>query len=76
MTFCEPCEEWTSFCDCYNPILEPIQTNPGMDGGNPAAEFFTVIFEIYQAFPPVVQALLGMVVLTAVFFGLMLMIRS
>ena len=90
MTYCEACQEWTRDCGCYRPILcsecwEPsinclCQAWTGdttlIEAGNPVRLFFEYMIALYQAFPPVIQALIGMVLLVTVFFGLMLMIRS
>jgi hypothetical protein len=54
----------------------PPDTNALIDAGNPVIQFFEYMIAMYQAFPPIIQALLGMVLLTTVFFGLLLMIRS
>jgi hypothetical protein len=58
-------------CGCH-----PAGGEELIEAGNPVYLFFEYMFAMYQSFPLIIQALLGMVLLTTVFFGLMMMIRS
>jgi hypothetical protein len=43
---------------------------------NPARMFWDMLSEIWQSFPPVIQAMIGMVVGITVLFGIIQMIRT
>jgi hypothetical protein len=59
-----------------NPIANTTSIVPEETAINPVRLFFEFMFEMWQALPPVIQALVGMIVGVFVFLGIMNMIRA
>ena len=68
MEICQQCFELIDNCTC---VLTEI-----IISASPVAQFFALIYEIFMMLPSAIQALIGMVLGTAVFFGIITMIRS
>jgi len=47
-----------------------------MNTSTPIREFMDFLLAMYMSFPPVIQAMMGMLLVTVVFFGLIKMIRT